>query len=99
MTPDTTTPLTTHSPNGLASVTQEIARACKEARRDPASVALVAVSKTFGPEAISPVIEAGQRVFGENRVQEARAKWPGLMQAYPGILLHLIGPLQSNKAK
>jgi len=99
MTPKTTTPLTAHLPNGLAAVEQEIARACKQARRDRASVTLIAVSKTFGTEAILPVIDAGQRVFGENRVQEAKAKWPGLMQAYPGIVLHLIGPLQSNKAK
>ena len=77
----------------------DIARACKEARRDRASVTLIAVSKTFDADAITPVIEAGQRVFGENRVQEAKAKWPGLMSAYPGIALHLIGPLQSNKAK
>lgn len=60
---------------------------------------LVAVSKTFSADAIAPVIEAEQRTFGENRVQEAKAKWPGLMSAYPGIALHLIGPLQSNKAK
>ena len=99
MTPQTTTPLTTHSPNGLAAVEQEIARACKEARRDRASVTLIAVSKTFAAEAISPVIDAGQRIFGENRVQEAKAKWPGLIQAYSGLVLHLIGPLQSNKAK
>jgi len=99
MTPQTTPSLTAHSPHGLAVVEQEIARACKEARRDRTSVTLIAVSKTFGPEAISPVIEAGQRVFGENRVQEAKAKWPGLMAAYPGLVLHLIGPLQSNKAK
>lgn len=77
----------------------DIARACKEARRDPASVTLIAVSKTFEADAITPVIETGQRVFGENRVQEAKAKWPGLISAYPGITLHLIGPLQSNKAK
>ena len=77
----------------------EIARACRDAGRDPASVTLVAVSKTFGPEAIEPVIEAGQRVFGENRVQEAKAKWPALMDKHPGLALHLIGPLQSNKAK
>jgi pyridoxal phosphate enzyme (YggS family) len=80
-------------------VEQEIARACKEARRDRASVTLIAVSKTFAADAIIPVIEAGQRVFGENRVQEAKAKWPGLMSSYPGVALHLIGPLQSNKAK
>ena len=77
----------------------EIAHACKEARRDRASVTLIAVSKTFDAEAIAPVIAAGQRVFGENRVQEAKAKWPGLMSAYSGLALHLIGPLQSNKAK
>jgi pyridoxal phosphate enzyme (YggS family) len=62
-------------------------------------VTLIAVSKTFQAEAINPVIAAGQRVFGENRVQEAKAKWPGLMSAHPGLVLHLIGPLQSNKAK
>ena len=99
MTRETTVSLTSHSPNGLSTVTQEIARACKEARRDPASVTLIAVSKTFDAGAISPIIDAGQRVFGENRVQEAKAKWPGLMAACPGIVLHLIGPLQSNKAR
>ena len=99
MTPQTPPPLTEHSPHGLAAVRAEIARACKEARRDPASATLIAVSKTFGAETISPVIDAGQRVFGENRVQEAKAKWPALMQTYPDIGLHLIGPLQSNKAK
>jgi pyridoxal phosphate enzyme (YggS family) len=96
---ETPAPITTHSPPGLAAVEQEIARACKEARRVRASVTLIAVSKTFDAGAVTPVIEAGQRVFGENRVQEAKAKWPGLIQAYPGIALHLIGPLQSNKAK
>ncbi|QWG18517.1 YggS family pyridoxal phosphate-dependent enzyme [Bradyrhizobium sediminis] len=99
MSPQTPSPISAHSPNGLATVEQEIARACKEARRDRQSVTLIAVSKTFGASAITPVIEAGQRVFGENRVQEAKAKWPELMAAYPGIALHLIGPLQSNKAK
>ena len=93
------TPLTKSLPNGLAQVEQDIARACKEARRERASVTLIAVSKTFDAEAISPVINAGQRVFGENRVQEAKAKWPALVSAHPGIALHLIGPLQSNKAK
>src|SRR5919201_918412 len=83
----------------LAKVRDEIAQACADARRDPASVTLVAISKTFGPEAIEPVIAAGQRVFGENRVQEAKAKWPDLMARHPGIELHLVGPLQSNKAK
>ena len=93
------TPLTKSLPNGLAQVEQDIARACKEARRERASVTLIAVSKTFDATAISPVIDAGQRVFGENRVQEAKAKWPALVSACPGIALHLIGPLQSNKAK
>lgn len=91
--------MTSHSPSGLTAVEQEITRACKEARRDRASVTLVAVSKTFAADAISPVIDAGQRAFGENRVQEAKAKWPALVQAHPGLVLHLIGPLQSNKAK
>src|ERR1700739_5025427 len=99
MTLENPSPITTPLPTGLATVEQDIARACKEARRDRASVTLVAVSKTFGADAIVPVIGAGQRVFGENRVQEAKAKWPGLMSAYPGIAVHLIGPLQSNKAK
>jgi pyridoxal phosphate enzyme (YggS family) len=80
-------------------VEREIMAACARAGRDRASVKLIAVSKTFGADAIVPIIGAGQRVFGENRVQEAKAKWPGLMSTYPGLTLHLIGPLQSNKAK
>ena len=99
MAPQNPSPITMRLPNGLAAVEHDIARACQEARRDRASVTLIAVSKTFDAGAITPVIEAGQRVFGENRVQEAKAKWPGLMSAHPGIALHLIGPLQSNKAK
>src|SRR5436309_11256901 len=87
------------STEGLARVRQEIAAACAEAKRDPASVTLVAVSKTFDADAIEPVIAAGQRVFGENRVQEAKAKWPALIERTPGLELHMIGPLQSNKAK
>ena len=91
----------THPPSldALAAVEQKIAAACEQVRRDRASVTLIAVSKTFDADAIVPVIEAGQRVFGENRVQEAKAKWPELISAYPGLALHLIGPLQSNKAK
>jgi PLP dependent protein len=92
-------PLSAHLTTGLSEVEHDIVRACKEARRDPSSVTLVAVSKTFDADAIAPVIKAGQHVFGENRVQEAKSKWPGLMSAYPGIALHLIGPLQSNKTK
>jgi pyridoxal phosphate enzyme (YggS family) len=83
----------------LAAVRREIVAACREAGRDPASVTLVAISKTHGAEAIEPVIAAGQRVFGENRVQEAKAKWPALKAKYPDLELHLVGPLQSNKAK
>lgn len=83
----------------LAQVKQKIAAAEREAGRDAGSAVLVAVSKTFDAEAVRPVIEAGQRVFGENRVQEAQGKWPALRQAFSDIELHLIGPLQSNKAK
>jgi pyridoxal phosphate enzyme (YggS family) len=83
----------------LAAVRNEIVKACAEAQRDPAAVTLLAVSKTFAAEAIVPVLEAGQRVFGENRVQETQAKWPALRARYPATELHLIGPLQSNKAK
>ncbi len=97
--PDTSNPSIPTSPPALASVEQEILRACRDAGRDRASVTLIAVSKTFAADAIEPVIAAGQRVFGENRVQEAKAKWPPLMAAHPGLALHLIGPLQSNKAK
>lgn len=85
--------------SNLAAVKANIANAEKQAGRAEGGVTLVTVSKTFDAEAIRPVIEAGQRVFGENRVQEAQAKWPALKAAFPGLELHLIGPLQSNKAK
>ena len=81
------------------AVKTRITAAEREAGRDAGSVTLGAVSKTFEADAIRPVIEAGQRVCGENRVQEAQAKWPALKQEFPDIELHLIGPLQSNKAK
>ncbi|WP_136622219.1 MULTISPECIES: YggS family pyridoxal phosphate-dependent enzyme [Mesorhizobium] len=81
------------------AVKAKIAAAEHEAGRQAGAVTLVAVSKTFDAADISPVIEAGQRVFGENRVQEAQGKWPDLKDAFPDIELHLIGPLQSNKAK
>lgn len=81
------------------AVKAKIAAAEQEARREAGAVTLVAVSKTFDAADISPVIEAGQRVFGENRVQEALGKWPALKDAFADIELHLIGPLQSNKAK
>jgi PLP dependent protein len=83
----------------LSAVQRDIAAACAEAGRDPATVTLVAISKTFGAAAIEPVIAAGQRLFGENRVQEAKAKWPALRERYPDVALHLVGPLQSNKVR
>ncbi len=96
------------SPAGLVEVRERIAQACREATRDPASVTLVAIAKTYGADAIAPVIAAGQRVFGENRVQEAKAKWPPLIARqldrqvvaqHGAIELHLVGSLQSNKAR
>src|SRR5579885_3269455 len=84
---------------GIATVRDEIAAACRDSGRDPASVTLVAISKTFGADTIEPVIAAGQRVFGENRVQEAKAKWPALLRKHSDIELHLVGSLQSNKAR
>jgi pyridoxal phosphate enzyme (YggS family) len=83
----------------LETVRARIAAAESEANRPAGAVTLVAVSKTFDGDAIRPVLAAGQRVFGENRVQEAQGKWPALRGEFPGIELHLIGPLQSNKAK
>jgi PLP dependent protein len=84
---------------GLEQVRANIARACRDAGRGVSTVELVAVSKTHPAAAIEPVIAAGQLVFGENRVQEAKTKWPPLLEKRAGIKLHLIGPLQSNKAK
>lgn len=92
-------PHPTSTADRLATVQAKIAAAARSVGRDPAAVTLVAVSKTFEPEAIRPALVAGQRVFGENRVQEAKAKWPGLRGEFSGVELHLIGPLQSNKAK
>lgn len=82
----------------LGKTTRAMDRAAEEAGRRPEDITLVAVSKTHEAEAIRPVLEAGHRVFGENRVQEAQGKWPTLREEYPDIELHLIGPLQSNKA-
>lgn len=82
----------------LAAVRERIAAAAREAGRDPAGVSLIAVSKTHPQALARAALEAGHRVFGENRVQEAQAKWPALKQDYPDAELHLIGPLQSNKA-
>lgn len=83
----------------LAAVRADIEAACREAGRDPAGVTLIAVGKTFPAEAMEQAIAAGQRVFGENRVQETKAKWPAIRERHPDLKLHLIGPLQSNKAK
>jgi len=82
----------------LADIRAAIAKAAKTADRDAQDVTLIAISKTHDAPAIQPLIDAGQRVFGENRVQEAQAKWPALRDATPGIALHLVGQLQSNKA-
>ena len=82
----------------FATIMQHIAAAQAKAKRENGSVTLVVVSKTFDGAQIEPVLEAGHRIFGENRVQEAEGKWPQLKEKYSGIELHLIGPLQSNKA-
>lgn len=94
-----TTQIDGGAPERLAEAEARIAAAAREAGRDSADVRLIAVSKTFDAPEIRPVLAAGHRIFGENRVQEAKSKWPGLRTEYPGIELHLIGPLQSNKAK
>jgi PLP dependent protein len=87
------------SASGLADVKARLRRVCRDSGRPEGSVKLVCVSKGFGHEAIRPVLDAGERVFGENRVQEAAEKWPAFRQRYFNIELHLIGPLQSNKAE
>jgi pyridoxal phosphate enzyme (YggS family) len=83
----------------IAAVREKIARACAEHGRDPQSVNLVAVSKMQPAERIAAALAAGHRLFGENRVQEAKARWAGLRAQYPDLKLHLIGPLQTNKAR
>jgi pyridoxal phosphate enzyme (YggS family) len=83
----------------LTHITTRIARAADTAQRNPAEVTLIAVSKTRTADEIAPLVAAGQRDFGENRVQEAQGKWPALMDAHPNVRLHLIGQLQSNKAE
>ena len=84
---------------GLQAVQQRLDRAARDSRRAAAEIALVVVSKTHGAEAIEPLLAAGHRLFGENRVQEAESKWPQLKARWPGVELHLIGPLQTNKVK
>ncbi len=96
--PAADTPAAATPAERLAAVHAAIATAARSAGRDPAAVELVAVSKTWDAAAIAPLIAAGQRSFGENRVAEAAAKWPALQAATPGIRLHLVGQLQSNKA-
>jgi len=89
-----------HDPASLlAAVTDRIAQAAKIAQRRAEEITLIAVSKTHPAERIVPLIEAGQKVFGENRVQEAQEKWPALREAHEGLSLHLVGQLQSNKAE
>ena len=88
----------TEAASRLSEVTTAIARAARPAKRDLADVALIAISKTHDAAAIQPLIDAGHRRFGENRVQEAQGKWPALKAATPDIELHLVGQLQSNKA-
>ena len=83
----------------LARIRARLNAAAEEAGRKPEDITVIAVSKNHGAEAILPLLEAGHRVFGENRVQEAMGKWPALRERYPDIELHLIGPLQTNKAK
>jgi pyridoxal phosphate enzyme (YggS family) len=83
----------------IGAVRARIADAARGAGRDPSAVTLVAVSKTFGDDAVRAALGAGQRVFGENRVQEAAGKFPALKASYPDLELHLIGPLQTNKAR
>ena len=85
--------------DNLRQVQESIRRSASDYDRDPSSITLVAVSKTFPAEAIDPVLAAGQRIFGENYVQEAKVKWPALRERYDGVELHMIGPLQSNKAR
>jgi hypothetical protein len=85
--------------SSLQAVERKIAEAAKRTGRDPATVRLVAVTKTVPEDAIEEAVRLGQRRFGENRVQEAKAKWPALKERYPGIELHLVGPLQSNKVR
>ena len=91
--------MTENASSRLADVRAEVAQACKIARRKPEDVTLIAISKTHPAEAIIPLIEAGQTVFGENRVQEAQGKWPALIERHGDIALHLVGQLQSNKAE
>jgi pyridoxal phosphate enzyme (YggS family) len=83
---------------GLLQVKKRIADAVEASGRPERGITLIAVSKTFGPDHVRPILEAGQEAFGENRVQEAKAKWPVLKSSYPRTRLHLIGPLQTNKA-
>jgi PLP dependent protein len=84
---------------GLADIRQRIAAAARAAGRDPAEVTLVAISKVQPAERVEAVLAAGHRIFGENRVQEAQGRWPGLRERYPDVELHLVGPLQTNKIR
>lgn len=96
---DTTDTLLEDAARRLSDIRSRMEKAARLAGRKPDETRLIAVSKTFGPEAIEPLLQAGQRRFGENRVQEAQGKWPALKEKYPDIELHLVGQLQSNKAE
>ena len=102
--PDSTPPRYAHPPAadvvaGLKAVRETIFQAAQDSERDPAEISLVAVSKLIDADGIIPALEAGHRVFGENYVQESKAKWPALRERFPDVELHLVGPLQSNKAR
>ncbi|MEM7619094.1 MAG: YggS family pyridoxal phosphate-dependent enzyme [Pseudomonadota bacterium] len=92
-------PPTEKNQHRLHDIKQKIAQAAHLIKRPPDDINLIAVSKTQDENSITPLLEAGHRIFGENRVQEAQKKWPQLKATYPGVELHLIGPLQSNKTK
>ena len=85
--------------SGLDDIRARIATAAREAGRDPAGITLIAISKVQPLERVEAVLDAGHRIFGENRVQEAAAKWPGFRERYSGVQLHLVGPLQTNKVR
>ena len=91
--------VTTDIPRNLRDVGRQIAETARQVGRDPAKVTLVAISKTQPAERIAEALAAGHRVFGENRVQEAAGKWPDLRRRYPEAMLHLVGPLQTNKVR
>lgn len=91
--------MTSKQPSNLDQVGQNIRDSAERAGRDPHAITLVAISKTHPVAVIRPLLDQGQRIFGENKVQEAADKWPSLREDYPGVALHMVGPLQSNKVR